>query len=351
VGEGALHRVHGDPLEVIECPAEGVGALGELAGHRRVAHQPIVGVQRHAEAQAAQHADGVLGNRLAHARVHVGSGAELERHSSVAHELGETPEHLVTRHAADVVDDANAVPQSFGAAELQRLPNRRQSECLASVNGGVEVGALDELERIEMSGRWVARFGAGDVEADHAFVAELDGEFGDFLAACRGAHRRENRVDGEVGPGRAAAEAGEHRAHDLIERESCFGVQLWRESHLGVDHVVGGEILRALERDPLDGVAMLHHADGVRERLEIEDEVVAFGAAVKPLLQVGHVGGGQISVAELARQLDHCLGAQTPVEVVVEQCLRRRMQCLVPRHLRRRHTEILRMRGRLSSLV
>jgi len=44
VGEGALHRVDGDPLKVIECPAERVGALGELAGHRRVAHQPIVGV-------------------------------------------------------------------------------------------------------------------------------------------------------------------------------------------------------------------------------------------------------------------------------------------------------------------
>ena len=33
VGKGALHRVDGDPLEVIEGPTEGVGALGELAGH------------------------------------------------------------------------------------------------------------------------------------------------------------------------------------------------------------------------------------------------------------------------------------------------------------------------------
>ena len=123
VGKGALHRVHGDPLKVVERPAECVGALCEFPRHRRVAHQSIVGVQRHAEPQAPQHADRVLGNRLAHARVHVGSGAEFERHSSVAHELGESPEHLMARLASDVVDDAHAVPQSFGSAELQRLPD------------------------------------------------------------------------------------------------------------------------------------------------------------------------------------------------------------------------------------
>ena len=219
------------------------------------------------------------------------------------------------------------------------------------MNGGVEIGALDELERIEMAGRRITSLGTGDVEADDTFVTELDGEFSDFVAARGGAHRGENRVDGEVRAASAAAEPGEHRAHDLVERQPRFGVQFWRETHLGVHHVVGGEILRALERHTLDRVTVLHHADGVRERLEIEHEVVALGAAVEPLLQIGHVGGRQLAVAELVRQLDHCLGAQTPVEVVVEQCLRRRMQCLVPRHLRRRHTEILRMRGRLSSLV
>jgi len=77
LGEGALHRVHGDPLEVVERPAEGVGALRELAGHRRVAHQAVVGVERHAEAQSAQHADRVLGDRLADDGVHVRGGAQV----------------------------------------------------------------------------------------------------------------------------------------------------------------------------------------------------------------------------------------------------------------------------------
>ena len=71
MGEGALHRVDGDPLKVVECPAECVGALGEFAGHRSVAHEAVIGVQGYTESQATQHADGVIGNRLADSRVHV----------------------------------------------------------------------------------------------------------------------------------------------------------------------------------------------------------------------------------------------------------------------------------------
>ena len=77
MGEGALHRVHRDPLEVVERPAVGVGALRELAGHRGVAHQAVVGVERHAEAQSAQHADRVLGDRLADDGVHVRGRAQV----------------------------------------------------------------------------------------------------------------------------------------------------------------------------------------------------------------------------------------------------------------------------------
>ena len=71
VGEGALHRVDRDPLKVIKRPAEGIGALCELSSHRGVAHQAVVGIERHAESKSSQHADGVLGNRLAYAGVDV----------------------------------------------------------------------------------------------------------------------------------------------------------------------------------------------------------------------------------------------------------------------------------------
>ena len=121
-----------------------------------------------------------------------------------------------------------------------------------------------------------------------------------------------DRVDREVGVGRSAAEPVEHRVHHLVERQALLGVQLRGEPDLGVDDAVGGEILGALEGDPLDRVVILHHADGVGERLEVEHQVVALGATVEPRGQFVDVGGRQILVAELLRQFDHGRGRSPP---------------------------------------
>ncbi len=130
-------------------------------------------------------------------------------------------------------------------------------------------------------------------------------------------------VDREVGAGRAASEPGEHRLHHLVEGEALLGAQLGRQAHLGVHDAVGGEVLRALVGDPFDRVAVLHHADGVGEGLEVEHEVVALGAAVEPGGELVDVGGRELRVAVLLGELDHRGGPQPAVEVVVEQDLGR----------------------------
>jgi hypothetical protein len=70
---------------------------------------------------------------------------------------------------------------------LDRLPDRRQPERLAGVDGEVEVLPLQIFERVQVAGGRVARLGARDVEADHSDVAVAHGQFGDLLerAACR----------------------------------------------------------------------------------------------------------------------------------------------------------------------
>ena len=50
-------------------------------------------------------------------------------------------------------------------------------------------------------------------------------------------------------------------------------VQLGGEPHLGVDDAVGGEVLDALPGHPVQRVGRLHHRDGVREALEVADQV------------------------------------------------------------------------------
>ena len=79
--------------------------------------------------------------------------------------------------------------EPVGAAPLDRLPDRRQAERLAGVDGEVGVLALEVLEGVEVPGGRVARLGAGDVEADHPAVAPGDGELGDLPRAGLVAHR------------------------------------------------------------------------------------------------------------------------------------------------------------------
>src|SRR5690606_29731063 len=93
--------------------------------------------------------------------------AQLQRDPAVTDERGETSELHVRRARADVcdvVDDAHAVSQPLGPAELQRLPDAGQAERLAGVNGDVEVLAPDVVERVEVPRRWVAGLRARDVE-------------------------------------------------------------------------------------------------------------------------------------------------------------------------------------------
>ena len=51
--------------------------------------------------------------------------------------------------------------------------------------------------------------------------------------------------------------------------QALRGRQLGGEPHLGVDDAVGGEVERALAGHPVDRLGLLHHADGVRERLQV----------------------------------------------------------------------------------
>ncbi len=127
--------------------AERLGQQRHLPAHRRPAHQPVVGVDGDPELQAAQQPDRVLGDRLRRAGLDVGRRAHLQRDALVADVLREPAEPPAGR---DVVDDAHAVAEPVGAAPLDRLPDGRQPERLAGVDGEVEVLAAQVLERVQV---------------------------------------------------------------------------------------------------------------------------------------------------------------------------------------------------------
>ena len=264
----------------------------------------------------------MLGDAGADAGADIAGGAQLQRDAPVAHERRQTAELLPALRAGDVVDDPHPVAQALRPAELDGFPDARQAERLAGVDGGVEVLPLHIVERVQVAGGWVPGLGAGDVEADAPAVAPADGQLGDLQAAGRRPHGRADEVDCQVGAGRTALEPVDDGLHHLVQRQPLLRAQLRGHPHLGVDHAIGGEVHGALVRHPLDGIAVLHDADGVGERLQVEDEVVALGAAVEPGGQFVHVVGREVAVAVLVGQFDDGPRAQPAVEVVVQQHLR-----------------------------
>ena len=272
----------------------------------------------------------MLGDRRGGARVDVRGWAHLERHAPVAHKGREAAEvGAAVGVQGDVVDDPDAMAEPLGAAPLERLVDRRQAERFARVDRQVEILVADMVEGVEVARRPVAGLRPGDVEAHDALVAPAHGEAGDLGRSFELAHRRNERPDddpgaGGRGPPLALAETVLDGLHHPVERQAALDVEFRRAAHLGIRDAVRGEILGALGRDPDERVALLHDADGVGKRLEVQLERLSICAASEPGREIVDVRRRQATVLELARQVDDRRRTKAAVEVIVEQRLRSR---------------------------
>ena len=127
----------------------------------------------------------------------------------------------------DVVDDAHAVAQALRAAPLERLPDGRQAECLAGVDGHVEVGAMDELEGVQVAAGREAGLGPRDVEAHHARVAvatassAISTERANWRMAVTMA-RIDDRAPGRLRRGLPRRKPVQPGLHHLVEGEPAW---------------------------------------------------------------------------------------------------------------------------------
>ena len=132
-----------------------------------------------------------------------------------------------------------------------------------------------------------ADLGAGQVEADDAVVAVAHHQPGDLVPAVVLAHGAEQRAHPDRGAGlgglpAADREAVDHRLDDVLDGQPLRGRQLRGEAHLGVDDAVGGQVERALAGHPVDRLGVLHHADGVREGLQVPHQRAGVGRLPEP---------------------------------------------------------------------
>ena len=169
--------------------------------------------------------------------------------------------------------------------------------------------------QIARAAREVARrvpgLGAGQVEPDHALRVRPDGEPRDLLGAGAGAHRVDQRADHDP-VARALLEAGGDGRDDLVGGEAAREVLLGGVADLGVDDAVVGQVLGALAGHARERLGRLHHADRVGERLEVQDQVLAVGAAGHPRLELVRVGRSAARRSRSRRRARRSCAGRTP---------------------------------------
>ena len=106
-------------------------------------------------------------HRAGHTGVEIRRRAQLKRNPTIAHIRCKPAEHRMPGVEMDVLDDAHAMAQPFGAAQLQRLPDARQAVRLARVDREMRVLAAQVVECRLMRSRREAFLRTGDVETDH----------------------------------------------------------------------------------------------------------------------------------------------------------------------------------------
>ena len=105
------------------------------------------------------------------AGLHVRGRRHLQRNPLVPHVLCEPAQVCrAVEGQADVVHDAYAMPEPVGTAPLDRLPDRRQPECLTGVDGEMGVFPAQVFERIKMPGGWKTCFRSSDVETSNLLI-------------------------------------------------------------------------------------------------------------------------------------------------------------------------------------
>src|ERR1700722_8271095 len=91
------------------------------------------------------------------------------------------------------------------------------------------------------------------------------------------------------------------------------------EAGFEVNHSIATQIFGLLISNALECFLGLHDCDGVSEALQVFSQAALVGAAKEPLGKRFRNGGWQIGVVCVARQLDDGLGAQHPIQMLVQE--------------------------------
>src|SRR5260370_12325911 len=192
--EGALHRVDGDLLKILQGQTKGIASRLEFPGHGRVAHQAVVGVERDAKFLLVKNLKGMLGKAAGGSRVNIADQANLQGNPLVENVLREVTQfHGLTLRDGNVIDQSGPVSDAVRSAVLNGLPNRFLPEPFASMNGDVEILPLNVVKGFHvLFGRKPALL-TSQIESHNAALAKVNGELGHFQGNIHIAHRADDQ--------------------------------------------------------------------------------------------------------------------------------------------------------------
>src|SRR5215472_1336147 len=85
--ESAFHGVDGELLKVVEPQAKGFRRCGKLFGHRRVAHQAVIGVQSDAKLGLIKDLEGMFGKAGGSAAMDIANEADFQGNAFIENVL------------------------------------------------------------------------------------------------------------------------------------------------------------------------------------------------------------------------------------------------------------------------
>lgn len=196
-------------------------------------------------------------------------------------------------------------------------------EGLAAVHRRVDVVLGDELERLPVGLGRVVLLLPRQVERQHAAALVGHRQLGERQRDL-GRHRADPADDdarGNVQPGARVAKPGDHRVHDVLERQAPLAVQDRRVAHLEVADTLGRAVLDQLVGDAVEGVLLLHHRQRDVEDLEVVRQVPRALAGLQQARQAGQARRRQTHLL-LGGQFEDGAGPHAAVEMAVQLGLR-----------------------------
>src|SRR5258708_5701127 len=316
--KGALHRVDGDLLKILQGQTKGIPSRLEFPGHGRVAHQAVVGVQRNAKFLLIKNLKGMLGKAAGGPGMNIADQANLQGNPFVKDVLREVAQfHRLTLRDGNVFDQSRPVSDAVRSAVLNGLPNRFLTEPFASMNRDVEILPLNIVKSIHvLFGRKPALL-TSQIESHNPALAKVNGELGHFQGNIHIAHRADDQ------PGRnskvlsAPLQACEHGGDNLLMAQSLASVKNWGEASLKIDHAVPAEVFGLFVSYSFERLLGLHHGDGVRKAFKIFWQASLVGSLAEPARQVFRIFGRELAVFCALRQLNYSFRSQHAVKVFV----------------------------------